>query len=245
VTEATVPGRAADPANRPNADTWVIVRCFNEAPVVASVIASLAKDFANIIGVDDGSTDGSSDAMRGAGAHVVRHPVNLGAGAALQTGIEFVVRNRDARYLLCFDADGQHRVSDAIAMLDILRSGNLDVVLGSRFLGQPQEMPAGRRALLRAARVFERLASGAELTDAHNGLRAFTRDFASTIHLTIADMAYATELTDFIVKSGARFAKHPVTIDYTPYALAKGQQSVNAINIAFDIWLHRTMRGRR
>ena len=228
-----------------NRDVWVIVRCYNEAAVVGDVIRSLRSVFPNIVGVDDGSQDASFDEMRKAGAVVVRHAVNLGAGAALQTGLRFALLDHAANYFVCFDADGQHQTRDAASMVARLRTTDLDVLIGSRFLGSAHGMPTTRRFVLKLGRVFERLTSGVWLTDAHNGLRAFTRRFASSVELSMSDMAYASELLSLLRKSGLRYAEHPVTIEYTAYSMHKGQRSINSLNIAMDLWLHQMLRGRR
>lgn len=230
-----------------NGDVWVVVRCYNEQPVVGDVIRDVRQDFPNVVGVDDGSTDASSEVMRRAGAAVVRHAVNLGAGAALETGLQFALLDTEARYFVCFDADGQHRVSDAIAMVERMRAEDLDVLVGSRFLadGACVGVPAGRRLTLKAARVFERVTSGVRLTDAHNGLRVFSRAFASQVRLTMSDMAYASELSRLIARSGLPYAEHPVTITYTDHSRAKGQRSINAVNIALDVWFEQVLGGRR
>ena len=228
-----------------NNDVWVIVRCFNESQVVRGVIEELRQYFPNVVGVDDGSRDTSSAEMVAAGALVVRHAINLGGGAALQTGIEFALLDPHAQYFVCFDADGQHRPEDALSMVQRLRRGEEDILIGSRFLGSSNGIPRSRRILLQAGRVFERLTSGVSLTDAHNGLRVFTRAFAERIDLQLADMAYASELLSLIKNSGMRYAEHPVTIQYTEYSMAKGQRSINSVNIAMDIWLHQFLKGRR
>jgi glycosyltransferase involved in cell wall biosynthesis len=228
-----------------NDDVWVIIRCFNESQVVRGVIEELRQHFPHLVGVDDGSRDTSSAEMVAAGAVVVRHAINLGGGAALQTGVEFALLDPQAKYFVCFDADGQHRPEDALSMVERLRRGEEDILIGSRFLGSAAGMPRSRRIVLRMARIFERLTTGVSLTDAHNGLRAFTRAFAERIDLQMADMAYASELLGLIKQSGMRYAEHPVTIQYTEYSMAKGQRSINSVNIAMDIWLHQFLKGRR
>jgi glycosyltransferase involved in cell wall biosynthesis len=228
-----------------NSDVWIIVRCYNEATVVGDVVADLVKHFPNVVGVDDGSADASSNAMQAAGAHVVRHAVNLGAGAALQTGLQYSLLDHRAQYFMSFDADGQHRTEDAVAMVERMRRDGMDILIGSRFLGSTQGMPLSRKVLLTLARGFERVTSGVRLTDAHNGLRVFNRAFASQVELTMSDMAYASELLGVIRRSGLRYAEHPVTINYTDYSLHKGQRSINSVNIAMDIWIHQMLRGRR
>ena len=231
---------------QPNHDVCVIVRCYNEAPVVAQVIEGLRHEFAYVVGVDDGSDDGSGEAMREVGAWVVRHEINLGAGAALQTGLEYALLNADFNYFVCFDADGQHRVSDAASMVERIRVEPLDVLVGSRFLGTAVGMTRSRKWLLKIGRNVERLSTGVRLTDAHNGLRVFSRRFASQVDLQSSDMAYASELLSQIKRSGLAYAEHPVTIDYSDYSRGKGQRSVNAVNIVVDVWLMRLFgRGRR
>lgn len=240
--------RASPPepvAGEPNADVWAIVRCFNEATVVRKVVEELRGYLPNVIGVDDGSSDDSARELAAAGAYVVRHPLNLGAGAALQTGIETALLDPRAQYFVCFDADGQHRPEDAARMVDRLRSEDRDIVIGSRFLGTASNIPQGRRALLRMARVFERFSSGLSLTDAHNGLRAFNRRFAEAVELTMTDMAYASEFIALIARGNFRYAEEPVTIEYTDYSRNKGQRSVNSVNIAMDVWLNQLFRGGR
>ena len=80
-----------------NSDVWLIVPVFNEAPVIRSVAGAAKRTFPNIVCVDDGSKDGSADEILAAGVHLVRHPVNLGQGAAIQTGVEYARSQPGAR----------------------------------------------------------------------------------------------------------------------------------------------------
>src|SRR5690554_2684608 len=102
--------------------TWVVIPMYNEATVVGKVIAELLPAFPYIVCVDDGSSDGSADAARTAGAVVVEHPINLGQGASLQTGLEYALGDPHMTEVLTFDADGQHQVADAVGMVEKLRS---------------------------------------------------------------------------------------------------------------------------
>lgn len=227
------------------ADTWVVVPVFHEASVVGSVVADLRAAFPNVVCVDDGSRDSSAAAAAAAGARVVRHPVNLGQGAALQTGIEFALLDPGTRHLVTFDADGQHRVGDAVRMVELLRTGAYDVVLGSRFLGHATGMTRGRRLLLRTAAAVTRVTTGIPVTDAHNGLRAMTRGFAERLEITMPGMAHASEITAAVGRLAARWAEVPVTIDYTDYSSGKGQRPINSVNIAFDLSVHQLFGSRR
>lgn len=228
-----------------NEDVWVIVPMYNEATVVREVLTGLRQYFPNIVAVDDGCGDTSATEALAAGARVVHHVVNLGAGAAMQTGIEFALLDSAATCFVTFDADGQHRPQDADAMVQRLRAGSEDIIIGSRFLGSATGMTGSRRMLLKAGRAFDALSTGVRLTDAHNGLRAFSREFATKINLSFADMAHASELLELIRRSGLTYAEHPVIVRYTDYTRAKGQRSINAVNIAVDVWVSHLLRGRR
>lgn len=216
-------------------DVWVIVPVFNEAATVSTVVTDLRLAFDNILCVDDGSTDRSAELARAAGATVLRHAVNLGQGAALQTAFEYLRRVPGANYAITFDADGQHLVSDAVAMLDRARRDDLDVVLASRFSGSTERMPRSRELVLKGAVWFTRLASRLDVTDAHNGLRVLGRRVFTEIDLQHPRMAYASELIHQIARRSMSFGEEPTTVIYTDYSRAKGQRNLNAVNILFDL----------
>lgn len=216
--------------------TWVVIPMYNEATVVGSVIESLLPVFPNVVCVDDGSTDGSQEAARKAGAVVVQHPVNLGQGAGLQTGIEYALQDPELDCVVTFDADGQHRVVDAEAMVARVLAGEADIVLGSRFLDDRTQISRLKRLVLKTAAVQSRLATGMELSDAHNGLRVFSAGAASRIHLTQNRMAHASELVHQIARMKTRWVEHPVEIIYTDYSRAKGQSLLNGVNILAELF---------
>lgn len=192
--------------------------------------------FPYVVCVDDGSTDGSQQAAREAGAVVVQHPINLGQGAALQTGIDYALQDPELGCIITFDADGQHRVEDAAAMEERVLSGEADIVLGSRFLDDRTKLSPAKKVVLRTAAVQSRWATGMNLTDAHNGLRAFNRHVASNMHLTQNRMAHASELVNQIAAMKPRWVEHPVEIIYTDYSRSKGQSLLNSVNILAELF---------
>jgi len=220
---------------------WVICAAYNEATTIGGVAAELCRAGHQVVVVDDGSLDRTRDIAAAAGAHVVAHPINLGQGAALQTGIDYAL-GRGADVLVTFDADGQHRVSDIPRLLEALRRERADFALGSRFLGQTTNLPTLRRWLLQAATIFTRLTTGLRLTDSHNGLRAFTRKGAAAIRLRQNRMAHASEILVEIAQSGLRYVEVPVTIDYTAYSLAKGQRIGDSVTILLDLFAQELYR---
>lgn len=221
--------------------TWIIVPAYNEASRIGDTLRSLVPAFPQVVVIDDGSRDATSEVARAAGAWVVRHEVNSGQGAALQTGLTFAL-NQGADYLVTFDADGQHDVNDIAPLLAPLHAGAVDVALGSRFLGTTVNMPWSRKVILKAGVLFTRIVSNIKVTDAHNGLRAFTRQAASQIHLVQDRMAHASEVLDQIQARRLRYQEVPVTIRYTAATLAKGQSSLQAVKIAGELLLGRMIK---
>ncbi|MBV7364137.1 glycosyltransferase family 2 protein [Actinomycetaceae bacterium TAE3-ERU4] len=216
-------------------DTWIVMPLYNEASVIGSVIGEILPVFPNILCIDDGSKDNSAQVALEAGAHVTTHPINLGQGAAIQTGIEYVLKQTDAKYLITFDADGQHRLADAQAMRERAATEDLAIIFGSRFLGAPVECGWLKRFALQAAAAFTRLRGGLNLTDTHNGLRLIRRDAFSQIKITQHRMAHASELVNQLAETNLPYAEQSVHIRYSDYSRSKGQSSLNSVNIVIDL----------
>jgi polyprenyl-phospho-N-acetylgalactosaminyl synthase len=221
--------------------TWVVIAAYNEASVIGRVVADVKRAGYHVVVVDDGSRDGTGAAASAAGGVLIRHPINLGQGAALQSGITFALAE-GADVIVTFDADGQHRVRDIAVLVDALATSNAHFVLGSRFLGQTLHQPLSRRLLLKAATSFTRLTTGLRVTDTHNGLRAMTRAGASRIDLHQNRMAHASEILHQIAESGLRYVEAPVTIEYNAYSLEKGQRLGDALMILVDLFARRLQR---
>ena len=224
-------------------DVWIVIPAFNEASVIGDVVADVRSVFGNVVCVDDGSRDDTGDRAHRAGAHVVRHPVNLGQGAAIQTGVEYARSRPGATVFATFDADGQHRVKDVVRMIDRLTAEDLDIVIGTRFGDRtPERMPTLKRLLLPVVAKLSPASRKLGLTDAHNGLRVFDRTVADGLNLTMNGMAHASEFVALIVENQWRVAEEPVEILYTDYSMSKGQSLVNGVNIVFDGLLRGRMR---
>lgn len=216
------------------ASAWVVIPLFNEATVIATVIRDLLPVFPNVVCIDDGSRDGSGEIARSAGAHVITHPINLGQGAALQTGFEYALE-RGADYVVTFDADGQHRVIDAAAMLERARDENLAIVFGSRFLDDRTNPGILKKIVLKTAVAVTNVTTRTKLTDAHNGLRVIRSDALRMFKLRQDRMAHGTEIVVKLGKTGLPYAEHPVEVIYTDYSKAKGQSLLNSVNILVDL----------
>ena len=204
------------------------------------MVASLrAAGYDRICVVNDGSPDDTAALALGAGAHVLSHIVNLGQGAALQTGISYAL-SQGADYICTFDADGQHAVESVTDLLHALDRSGAEVALGSRFLRKECRVPPVRRLLLRAALVFTHLHARVAVTDTHNGLRLFTRRAAAAIRIEQAGMAHASEILQEIGALRLRFVEVPVEVRYTAYSKKKGQSGFDSVKILLDL-LYRSI----
>ena len=215
-------------------NVWIVIPAYNEGQMITDVVQSVLRSFPNVVVVDDASADQTALLARRAGAHVVRHPINLGQGAALQTGFEYALA-AEASFIVTFDADGQHHPGDIPAMLERLIETGADIALGSRFLGETVGMPRGRRWLLQAATLFTRATTGLRLTDCHNGLRVLTGAAARKLALRQNRMAHASEILAGIRKHRLGYVEVPVTISYTEYSRQKGQKFGDAFVIFRDL----------
>ena len=220
---------------------WIVIPAYNESEVIERVVRTALREYSSVVVVDDCSTDETFSAARRSGATVLRHPINLGQGAALQTGIAYALQQGAARIATC-DADGQHDIRDLQTMLELQQATGVDCVLGSRFLGKALNMPAQRHLLLKAAVLYTRWTSRLAVTDAHNGFRLFSRHAASRIRLRQNRMAHASEILEQIRLHRLSWVECPVTVRYTDYSIAKGQRAKGAIHVLFDLLIGRLSR---
>lgn len=221
---------------RPFDDTWLVVPCYNEGPVIGDVLRDALQTFPNIVAVNDGSADNSAAAIHAAGAHLVNHPVNLGQGAAIQTGVEYARAQPGARYFVTFDADGQHQVADVVRMVERLRTEPVDIIVGTRFAdgAATDNVPWIKRVVLKTVVFLSPRSRRLGLTDAHNGLRAFNAKVAAEMNIRMNGMSHASEIVTMMDKLNWRVAEEPVDILYTEYSMSKGQSLVNGVNILAD-----------
>ena len=205
-------------------DVAVVIPAFNESTRIQETINELTGHFKNIFVVDDGSKDNTYLLAKSLNCVLIKHPINLGQGAALQTGIIQALMTPHIEYIITFDADGQHSVESAINMAQEIKNSGVDIVLGSRFKDHdPPHMPKKKKLILKLAIAFTRIDSGLNVTDTHNGLRIFNRKFAQSLKLQHAGMAHASEFFSHIQDTNAKWKEYPVQIFYTDYSLRKGQ----------------------
>jgi polyprenyl-phospho-N-acetylgalactosaminyl synthase len=217
-------------------DVFVIIPVYNEERMIGTVVDSLKTKFTNIVCVDDGSSDKSLAIIKSKNVHTLKHLINLGQGASLQTGIDFAILN-GARYFLTFDSDGQHNLKDSLQMIRLIKKTNFDVILGSRFLNNQHQkkIPFLRKLILKIAIKLSNFFSNINLTDTHNGLRVFNLKFAKKLEIKLNRMSHPSDILKNISKNKFKFKEYSSKIIYSDYSISKGQKNINSFNILFDM----------
>ncbi len=221
----------------------IVIPLYNEERVIKGVLQELHQKYPKyvLIVVDDSSMDNSAKEACLKDVYLLHHSVNLGQGAALQTGIEYA-RELGCSYVVTFDSDGQHDPADIALFVQTLQNDETDIVLGSRFLGKTENMPLRKKYLLQASRVFTWMTTGIWLTDSHNGLRAINIGKFPQFEITQNRMAHASEIISIIKTLKMRYTEKPCNIRYTEYSIEKGQSMFNSINIIIDYFVGNMMK---
>lgn len=218
-----------------------MIPAYNEGSAIAPVVRETLRHVSRVIVVDDASADETATMALEAGAVVLRHAINLGQGAALQTGITHALHS-GASYIATLDADGQHEPAQIPRLLDQMLAAKAEIALGSRFKGETIGMPRLRYLVLKCAVAFTRLTTGLDLSDSHNGFRIFSAAAAKRLRIRQNRMAHASEILEEISRLKISYIEVPVTVRYSEYSNAKGQSSFNSLNILLDMamrWIRK------
>ena len=217
---------------------FVVVPSYNEGPVIIDTLQTLLKTGYQIILVDDGSTDETATLAQSQPIYYIQHKVNLGQGAALQSGMQYALELA-AEIVVHFDADGQHQIDDLEKLIDPILHNKTDIALGTRFRKSSSHVPFSKKILLRLGILLNGILTGIWLSDAHNGLRAMNKTALSAIQLRVNGMAHASEILMEIKKHKLRFIEVPVKIQYTAYSTDKGQSIWNSLHILTDLLVRK------
>jgi hypothetical protein len=194
-----------------------VIPAFNEAARLPALLAELRFTLPDhdLVVIDDGSADATAEVARQAGGRVLRHPYNLGYGAALQTGFKYALEC-GAPWVVQMDGDGQHLPAEVPALVAALASGDCDVAIGSRFLAPSgYEMGALRTTGRQLTRALGRLAK-LDLTDPTSGFQALNR---RALALYVGDW-FPTDYPDVDVRIVA--ARAGLRIREVPVQMAAG-----------------------
>jgi glycosyltransferase involved in cell wall biosynthesis len=221
-----------------------VIPAYNEAKTIGKVVAAVKPLVDGVIVVDDSSADNTEELARAAGADVVRHVINRGQGAALQTGDEYALKN-GADIIVHFDADDQFLAEEITAVVAPIKNGAADIVFGSRFLGKESEPILGQPALgnqtkmprfkkyfiMPLARFINRVFFGVNLTDPQSGFRAMTAAVAEKIKIENDGMAHCNEILIKSFYHKFRVQEVPITVIYHDF----GQKFGGGFRIIKDL----------
>ena len=210
---------------------WIIIPAYNEDKNIGRVVRGLFQHgWRNVVVVDDGSQDETARMARKEGAVVVRHKLNRGQGASLQTGNEFALAC-GADQIVHFDGDNQFDPADVQKAVDYLNQNKLDVVLGSKMLEKNSNIPFLKKyCIVPVAKVINFILTGVWLSDVHNGFRVLTARACEGISITHSGMAHNSEIILKIKKNKFKFAEIPVNVSYHEF----GQNVFGGFKILFD-----------
>lgn len=220
-----------------------VIPAYNEESRVGLAVRDALAYVPQVVVVDDCSQDKTGEMATAAGAIVLRHLLNRGQGAALQTATDYALKHLGADVIVHFDADGQMQGADIETLITPILRGEADIVLGSRFLGkQAENMPRFRRFVLQCGVVFTAVMSGIRVTDSQNGFRALSRQAAEELRISLDRMAHASEILDLIKVKSLRYQERPVTISYSVATLKKSPSTWRAFGIAKDLLKKKLVR---
>lgn len=215
-----------------------IIAAYNEEKKVAKVVNEVSKYVDLVVIVDDGSKDKTSEVIKSKKAIVLKHCINLGQGAALQTGFDYV-KKINPSVVITYDADGQFEAEEIPKIMKPILDNKADMVLGSRFLGKTINMSPIRKYILKLGIMFTWLFSEIKLSDTHNGFRALSHKALNKIEITQNRMAHASEIIDEIKRNNLSYKEIPVTVKYDDYSKQKGQSSLNSVKILIDLIIRK------
>lgn len=189
------------------------IPAYNEGKNIAEILVELKKLYQNIIVCDDGSKDLTAEIAEGLGAIVIKHDRNLGYGSAIKS-IFLKAEEIKADVLITFDADGQHRIKDIGNVLEPIKENIADMVIGSRFLDNIQDIPKYRKVGIKAITGLTNISGGTKITDSQSGFRAYNKKILENIKLTESGMGISTEILIKTQKAGFRISEVPITVLY-------------------------------
>jgi len=190
------------------------IPAFNEEKNIAKMIVKLKKIYDEIIVCNDGSTDLTGEIAENLGVIVINHKQNLGYGAGINSIIK-KSKEIDTDILVTFDADGQHKVEDVIKVIEPIKNGDADLVIGSRFLSKTKEkIPEYRKIGINIITKVTNAGLKKKITDSQSGFRAYSKDLISKLDISDMGMGISTEILIKTNSLGFRITEIPITILY-------------------------------
>lgn len=218
----------------------VAIPCYNEATFIASVVRKARVYAGRVVVVDDGSTDGTAEVAAAAGAQVVRHPQNLGPGAAARTCLQ-LGRESGLPVLVTLDGDGQHDPDEIPDVASPVLRGEADLVIGSRFLGRYNNVPRYRKFGIDVITFLYNIGVRERISDAQSCFRAYSRAALETLDVTENGFGFSVET--LVAARNAGLNIREVSISCIYHAQSHSANPVlHGVGVAWMVVKHR-LRG--
>ena len=189
------------------------IPAFNEEKHLPQILTELKEITNSIIVCDDGSTDNTSIIAKKFGAEVIKHKKNLGYGSAIKSIFQ-VASEINSDILVTFDADGQHRIEDINKVLQPIKDEEADIVIGSRFLNNNNDVPGYRKIGIKLITQVTNASIKKHFTDSQSGFRAYKKQVLDNIVLTEQGMGISTEILIKATEKKFRITEIPIKILY-------------------------------
>ena len=190
------------------------IPAYNEEKNISEIIKKLQKITNKIIVCDDGSNDSTAKIAKEMGVLVVQHETNLGYGAAIRS-IFLKAREEKSEFLITLDSDGQHRIEDIQIILEPLKTGKADIVIGSRFLNNGgKNVPSYRKLGIKILTKLANTSLEQNITDSQSGFRGYGKDVIENVTPSESGMGVSNEILIKANKQGLKIVEVPIIILY-------------------------------
>ena len=212
-------------------DIYIVIPAKDEETRIGSVLQKINEEgFPNIIVVDDGSADQTGALAASFGAVVLNHLVNLGPGAATQTGMDYAIE-QGAKIVVTLDADNQHCPTDIKRLVAEMEQKQVDVVIGSRFLKDSNNVPTIRIILNKLGNYVTAFFTGLLVTDSQSGFKALSTEFLRKSRISLSGFEFCTEIISMIKREKMTYSEIPIKVRYTQDSMDKGQSVGNGFKM--------------
>lgn len=219
-----------------NDHVYIVIPAKDEGSRVNRVIQKTRlAGFENIVIVNDGSSDNTAAVAEAYGAIVLNHTINLGPGAATQTGIDYAV-SQNAKIIVTMDADEQHSPSDIQRLVETIEREQVDVVIGSRFLKKDNTIPTMRIIYNKIANIITYGLTGIWVTDSQSGMKAFGAKFAQESRLHFSGFEFCVEIIRNIGMHKATYTEIPINVMYSKETMEKGQSFFTGVRMLVKLF---------
>jgi glycosyltransferase involved in cell wall biosynthesis len=213
----------------------LVIPAYNEQRVISKVIKDSLSVFkkafhkVTVVVIDDASTDHTAESAKKAGAIVVQHIINQGAGGATLTGLRFA-KKHSFDYVITMDADGQHHPKDALNCLDETIKSSSDLLIGSRLIGS-EDMPKLKKFFTWGGSLLTFILFGVKVSDSQSGLRVFSRKTINELEWKSTGYEFCNEMLWRAKQAKLKISEYPIQVIYTDYSKSRGQNKWNSVNV--------------